>query len=139
MAVALTNLQRDSILHVVYEYAHLVSASDMLAADEKVRLRAPGIHHIQDAFLLGCRKMADFFQCKGRSTDVQSSWYLDHPAKFALTTWDAWKDAIDKQLAHITEARVTGPKSWDGSAVGPLFDELKIAWQTFLHELDPGV
>jgi hypothetical protein len=36
MALALTDVQRDSILHIVYEYAHLVNASDMLAAVEKV-------------------------------------------------------------------------------------------------------
>jgi hypothetical protein len=44
---------------------------------------------------------------------------------------------MDRQLAHITEARAKNPQSWDGSAVGPMFIEMKGAWRKFSSALIP--
>gem|GEM_PF-3977398 len=52
----------DGVVHICYEYANLMSAAhwDMNGC-------APWRTHADDAFLLGCRKMADFFLYTSRS------------------------------------------------------------------------
>lgn len=49
-----------SVRHVVYEYANLVSSGELLALQHAYPINT----HLQDAFLLSCRKMADFFPWK---------------------------------------------------------------------------
>lgn len=123
-----------AIHHVVYEYANLISSGTLLSKP----LRPASNTHIQDAFLLGCRKLADFFLNGGKPEDVKARHYLPKRGvpKFRLTEWKRWHDAMDKQLAHITYRRVHAPQSWDGSRNQTLLEEFRRAWKLFLSKLE---
>src|ERR1035441_3239548 len=103
-----------SVEYVVYEYANLVSAT-------AARQVAPPINtHLQDAFLLSCRKLAGFFlTAKADVTqhDIVAEDFTESPQPYTLPEWQKWKIAMDKQLAHITWKR---DKGWDGTANKPL-------------------
>jgi len=117
----------DAVRHVVYEYSNLVSA-------QMPRVVEPPINtHLQDAFLLSCRKMADFFTGTPQKHDLNANDYTEKSQMYRLPTWEKWAEAIDKQLAHITWKR---DKSWDGSANKPFMAELRAAWKLFLSKLD---
>jgi hypothetical protein len=130
--------RQKAIRDVVYEYANLVSAGELL----KIQHEPPTINtHIQDAFLLSCRKMADFFSKEpaGRfkDTDLTAKSYgvpLFEPLD--LPVWAMWEDAIDFQLAHVSLKRRTEGKTWDGTAVNPMLEEFRRAWRKFLGGLE---
>ena len=125
-----------AIDHIVYEYANLVSAGELL----KKQHEPPTINtHVQDAFLLSCRKMADFFTKKPERDDVCSLHYISGQQS-RLPEWEKWKVAIDKQLAHITFERVKKPKPWHGTKTNPvLLEEFRNAWKRLLSRMDPDV
>jgi hypothetical protein len=119
-----------SVEHVVYEYANLVSA---VGRD----VPAPINTHLQDAFLLSYRKMADFFLTpisKVTKHDIVAEDFTVSLQPYALPEWTSWATAMNKQLAHITWKR---DRSWDGSKLGPFRLELEAAWKLFLANLKP--
>lgn len=120
----------DAVRHVVYEYANLVSAGRLL----ETPLAPPINTHVQDAFLLSVRKMADFFIREPKQHDVAAFDFTTSRVVYSLPTWSQWEVAVDKQLAHVTWKR---DQSWDGSANKPLLQELETAWKLFLSKLDP--
>jgi hypothetical protein len=124
---------QQAINQVVYEYANLVSAGELLKVDH-----APPINtHMQDAFLMSARKIADFFTRQPYPTDLATTDYgIPFKARADLKVWDEWHRAINVQLAHLSMDRVTAPKSFDGAIVnGPLLDELRAEWKRFLSDL----
>jgi hypothetical protein len=133
-------LLRRGIEHVCYEYANLISA-----AHWSINGHAPWRTNVDDAFLLGYRKLRDFLFKDKRSerkgvelADILASDYL--PAGLARTwtlpTWEAeWQAEMDKQLAHITFER---EKEWNHLRWVPTLEsEMRTAWAAFLAVVDP--
>ncbi len=124
-----------AISHIVYEYANLIASGEMLQAAFKPALVPPANTLVQQAFLLSCRKMADFFlQVAPKQDDVNACHYLN--PEFDLPTWREWKEAVNKQLAHITYYRTSRAKAWTGRANQPLLEEFRAAWRQFLARLE---
>src|ERR1700719_2825263 len=98
------------IEHVCYEYANLMSA-----AHWDMRGQASWRTHADDAFLLGYRKLGDFLLNEHRSRmfekDLPDILALDYLAPgqcitWTLPTWNKeWRDAMNKQLAHLSYVR----------------------------------
>ena len=128
------NRVRRAIPHIVYEYANLISSGTLLNQS----LEPPCNTHVQDAFLLSCRKLADFFSNRSKPHDVMARHYFPpkRVPKFRLREWTAWKLVMDKQLAHITYGRVDQPVPWDDSKNHVLLSEFRQAWRRFLSELE---
>ncbi len=123
--------------HVVYEYANLLSCGELLTRPQSPP--PPLNTHVQDGFLLGCRKMADFFLKPPQRNSVSASDYLSDPnTEFHLPVWRKWKKAVNSQLARISYARVKSPQPWDGTTNGPLLDEFRQAWRLLLSKLEAG-
>ena len=127
-----------AIEHVVYEYANLISAGfHSMHAPASVRT------HADDAFLLGYRKLSDFLTSVTRTEDdILAIDFIPLGAipKWQLPIWKGkWNAAMNKQLAHITYARVLSPQSWDHRLWnGKLVGELRDAWGEFLQAIvDP--
>lgn len=126
-----------AIHHVIYEYANLVSSGLHV-------LSAPGCPidtHVQDAFLLNCRKLSDFFSTRATDKpDVKAGHFCGAKGAPAVTLaeWTNWKDAIDKQLAHLSYTRVTGAKPWYGydGTNARLLQEFRAAFRLFLAHID---
>jgi hypothetical protein len=122
---------------VVYEYGHLVFAGHHT-------LTAPGRpldNLIQDAFLLNCRKLAEFFGRRRSQPDIKAVHYCTarHLPIVPLITWTKWGDAIDQQIAHMSYRRVTQPKRWlghDGTNAA-LLSEFQAGFRFFLSHVDP--
>jgi hypothetical protein len=138
-------LLKRGIEHVCYEYANLISA-----AHWSVHGQASWRTHANDAFLLGYRKLRDFLLKPKRSKyklstgqwvenpDILASDYLPLPftRTWTLPLWETeWKQAMDKQLAHISFDR---EKEWDHMKwVLRLEGEMRTAWADFLAAVDP--
>jgi hypothetical protein len=133
-------LLKRGIEHVCYEYANLISA-----AHWSINGQAPWRTNVDDAFLLGYRKLRDFLLKDKRSKrnglelpDILASDYL--PLGFARTwtlpTWELeWQAEMDKQLAHITFER---EKEWNHlNWVPTLESEMRTAWAKFLTVVNP--
>ena len=106
------NELKGGIRHIVYEYGHLVFAGQHT-------LTAPGKpidNVVQDAFLMNCRKLAEFFGNRSSTPKMKAAHYctVRQFPKVALVKWKKWWDAIDNQIAHLSYTRVTAPKPWYG-------------------------
>ena len=123
-----------AITHVVYEYGNL-----MVAGYYSIHGAAPWRTNCDDAFLLGCRKLDDFFMKDKRSVkggqeldDILASDYLppNTTRRWELPIWTSeWRDPMNKQLAHIAYSR---GKGWDHTIWVPkLVDEFRKAWWDF--------
>jgi hypothetical protein len=120
-----------AIHHVVYEYANLVSTGTLL----KGWLAPPINTHVQDAFLLSCRKLADFFRYASRDKpDVLASHYVPE-CNFELPVWQKYHSVANVHVAHISYTRLELRQSWDGSLSGPLLEEMQQAWRLLLDSL----
>lgn len=128
------------IEHVCYEYANLISA-----AHWSIEGRPPWRTNVDDAFLLGCRKLGDFLLKNKRSErkgkelpDILALDYLppDTTRLWALPIWESeWREAKDRQLAHISFDR---EKEWNHLKWVPILEcEMRIAWADFLADVDP--
>jgi len=133
-------LLKRGIEHVCYEYANLISA-----AHWSINGQAPWRTNVDDAFLLGYRKLRDFLfkdkrsERKGQELpDILASDYLPPglARTWTLPTWELeWQVEMDKQLAHITFER---EKEWNHLKwVPPLGSEMRTAWAAFLAVVDP--
>ena len=128
-----------AIHHVVHDYANLVSSGALTQAGPaaKAGVRPPVNTHIQHAFLLNCRKLADFLQRPPKGDDIAVEHFLGKKESFGLPVWNRWGKPMDKQLAHLTYARVTKPTPWDGYKDNKLLlDEFQSAWKKFLAKLE---
>lgn len=130
--------KKATIHHVVYEYANLVSSGELLRKQHPYPINT----HIQDAFLLNCRKMAEFFPNPSgnpdpakhkkdvRADDFVSGFTCDLP------TWKRWEEQMKKHLAHISYIRVEQkPKEWTGEDNERLLDEFRGAWKELYQQL----
>lgn len=128
-----------AIPHIVYEYANLVSAGELLASQHPYSINT----HIQDAYLLSCRKMAEFFPNPARNPrpqkfaeDVRAD---DFVAGFScdLPTWETWRKRMNQRLAHLSYSRIANQeKPWTGKANHLMLVEFRKAWKDFYSQLD---
>jgi hypothetical protein len=125
------------IRDLVYEYANF-----MAAAHFDLEGLAPWRTNCNDAFLLGCRKLGDFFLngLPRYREDVLALDYLppNSSRPWGLPIWTAkWRDDMDKYLAHITYRRTEdrdakGLPHWNHEVwVRPLRIEFNHAWWDF--------
>ena len=130
-----------AVCHIVHDYANLMSSGMLTQAGpaQRAGVHPPLNSHIQHAFILNCRKIADFFKNSSKNDDIVANHFLSTNEKFVLSEWEKWGRAMNKQLAHLTYARVTDPKPWDGYQDNKLLlDEFQSVWKTFLSKLhDP--
>lgn len=132
-----------AVHHVVHDYANLVSSGTMAVAGgyQGQGFIPPVNTHVGHAFLVNCRKMYEFFMYKPSTNvkrdDIRAAHFLSRKVDFDLSNWALWHDAMNKQLMHVTLARVQKPKSWEGHNENKLFlDEFKSTWKKFLRNLD---
>jgi hypothetical protein len=127
--------RRDSVQHLAHDWAMFVRAGKAIETPYKFPLN----HFIQHAFLVECRKFADFFRNKRgfRGVDIiANDFVVTPPFEPELPVWDAWADHMNRQLMHLSYDRVGNTKSWDGNANKPLFAEFTSVWNEFLKSLD---
>jgi hypothetical protein len=119
-------------LYVVHEYANFVSSAEMVTTGQHLGkgFDPPVNTHISHAFLLNCRKMADFFSKRLKEDDVIADDYVPG-FTFQLCKCDLWRDPVNKQLPHITYTRDTDPREITKQANFDMYDELKQAWKIF--------
>ena len=69
--------------------------------------------------------MYEFFMynpsTKADQDDIRAAHFLARAVPFDLSNWALWHDAMNKQLMHVTFARVEKPKKWEGSDKNKLF------------------
>src|SRR6185437_6522419 len=96
-------IRLDAVHHVVHDYANFVSSAEMVMTGKHLgkALDPPLNTHIFHAFLLNCRKMADFFGNRSQDNDVIAEHYVPS-FTFPLPKCDFWREAVNKQLAHTT-------------------------------------
>jgi hypothetical protein len=126
----------DAVAHVVHDYANLVSSGTMaVQGHHKGQLLVPPMNtHVEQAFLLNCRKMGDFFLPPGSThkDDITAAHFLCSEVTFHLRDWSHLRTAMHRQLMHISAARVEDPLPWDGRAWDLLLlAEFKSAWALF--------
>lgn len=137
---SMTDQERNilAVPHVVHDYANLVSSGTMAVAGHHLNhpFTPPTNTHIVHAFLVNCRKMYEFFtyppSTRPEHDDVRAGHYLSQAKTFELREWSEWHDAMNKQLMHVTYARVERPKRWEGHDENRLFlSEFMAAWKAF--------
>lgn len=120
--------------HVVHDYANFVSCGDSIFKTPDPPLNT----HVQHAFLMNCRKMAHFFHHRSNGKDIVAAGFfiLTGKPRFRFPTWNRWADAMDKQMLHLSYARVIRPKPWDGYKENKLFlAEFQACWKLFRDKL----
>lgn len=128
----------DMIQHIVYDCGKLV---EIFKAPE--HRPHPLNHAVERAFLVECRKFADFSQNKRgpmRDPSQQDAIAKDFVSKRfrpTLDMWKKWQDHINRQLMHLSYGRVDDTELWDGSANQPIFGDLCVVWDEFLRCVDP--
>jgi hypothetical protein len=115
-----------AIFHVVYEYANLVSSGELL----RVQHNCPINTHIQDAFLLNCRKMSDFFERHTNGIDIVAADFLGYRPKSGLKKKDV--KMLNNHLAHLKYYRLKVKEQWNGENNEPLLQELRNSWSEFI-------
>jgi len=132
-----------AVHHVVHDYANLVSSGTMAVNGHHLgrRFDPPVNTHVGHAFLVNCRKMYEFFKYKSSikpgQDDIRAVDFLSQEVVFDLSNWSLWHEAMNKQLLHVTYARVENSKEWEGHKENKLFlDEFIKAWKEFRCNLE---
>ena len=126
----------DGIHHVVHDYANFVSSAEMVTTGKHLGkgLSAPVNTHLFHAFLLNCRKIADFFDKRSKEDDVIADDYVPG-FTVKLPNCALWRDPVNKQLTHITYTRWAKPKEITTQANIDMYNEFKKAWKDFQRGL----
>jgi len=128
----------DMLQHIVHDWGKLV---EIFTTPE--HRPSPLNHAVERAFLVECRKFANFFQNKRGPMkdplqhDARAKDFVGKGFRPELHAWKKWEDHINRQLMHLSYGRVDNTDSWDGSANKPIFEELCVVWDEFLQCLDP--
>jgi hypothetical protein len=123
----------DTVHHIVHDYANFVSSAEMQRTGLHMGqyFKPPINTHIFHAFLLNCRKMADFLSCKrNKEDDVIAEDYVSE-FRVSLPNCERWRDPVHKQLQHLTYTRDTNPREITSQACIEMYNELKQAWKGF--------
>src|SRR5712692_7198023 len=123
----------DSIPHIVHDWSNLVAAGTMTGEP----ISPPMNHFVQHAFLVECRKFADFFSNNRGpdGNDVVSKDFQPKRFKPRLPEWKKWRDHMNQQLMHLSLNRVKNKIAWDGSANASLLREFRNVWNEFLKSM----
>ena len=128
----------DMIQHIVHDWGKLV---EIFTTPEH---RPPPLNHaVERAFLVECRKFANFFQNKRgpmkdpSQQDAIAKDFVSKRFRPELGVWKKWQDHINRQLMHLSYGRVDNTGPWDGSANKPIFEDLRLVWDEFLQCVDP--
>jgi hypothetical protein len=131
-----------AVHHVVHDYANLVSSGTMVVNGHHLGkgFEPPINTHLQHAFLVNCRKMYEFLlyspSTNPKYDDIRAAHYLGRVETFDLSNWALWHESMNKQLLHVTFARVERPKQWEGYNENKLFlEEFMKAWTAFRGHL----
>jgi hypothetical protein len=127
-------LKFDAISHIVHDWAMLV---DIFTSTHPKPY--PLNHATERAFLVECRKFANFFKNNRGplNEDAISKDFVSKRFKARLPEWKIWHDHLNRQLLHLSYARVENTTSWTGSANAPLYAEFSSTWAAFLPCIDP--
>ncbi|MGH9632570.1 MAG: hypothetical protein ACRD7E_30050 [Bryobacteraceae bacterium] len=129
--------KRLAVHHVVYEYANLLSTGTRLLETGLDALKPPDNTHVQDAFLLSCRKMAEFFKMqRARQYVIGYDYVRRSTVTFTLSEWAKWSEAADRHVTHISYTRLENVTEWNGTANRPLLEEFRTAWCDFYNAID---
>ena len=122
------------IKHIAHDWSMLVKL-----IDNPHPKPSPLNHATERAFLVECRKFANFFKNNRgpHNEDAVSKDFVNKHFKPKLSVWKKWHDHINRQLMHLSYARVENTESWDGSATAPIYAEMKDTWAKFLPCIDP--
>jgi hypothetical protein len=125
----------DSIIHIIHDWSMLVRAGVMTGQPSA----SPVNHFIQHAFLVECRKFANFFKNNPGPLreDMVAKAFVIRRFKAPLPVWGQWRRHMNQQLMHLSYRRVENKTPWDGSANAPLLNELTDTWEQFLTCLSP--
>ena len=125
----------DSIIHIVHDWSMLVRAGEMTGQPSA----SPVNHFIQHAFLVECRKFANFFKNNPGPLreDMVATEFVIRRLKAPLPVWGQWHRHMNRQLMHLSYRRIENKTPWDGSANAPLLKELTDTWEQFLTCLSP--
>jgi hypothetical protein len=133
----------EAVHHVVHDYANLVSSGTMAVHGHYLGkgFDPPVNTHVGHAFLVNCRKMYEFFMykpsTKADQDDIRATYFLTRAVAFDLSNWALWHEAMNKQLMHVTFARVEKPKKWEGYDENKLFlAEFMKAWKELRRNLE---
>jgi hypothetical protein len=138
---ALTSLERKrskAIVHIVHEYANFVSSAEMVLTGRNTDgtlIKPPVNTHISHAFYLNCRKLADFFLNRKQSDDDILAEHYVEGFKIDLPKFDTLRQAMNKQLAHMTYHRDVNPRMISHNDCKALYAELRKAWGNFRKQL----
>jgi hypothetical protein len=129
----------NAIHHVVHDYANFASSAKMRRKGKDSRgneLVPPVNTHVGHAFYLNCRKMADFLQNKksGQNDDVLAEHYLPG-FKPCLPVYDRLRVTLNKQLTHVTYARISDPHDIQRAECKQMEVEIRSEWRRFLLKL----
>jgi hypothetical protein len=126
--------KRGAILHIVHDWSMLVRLMDNPHPKP-----SPLNHATERAFLVECRKFANFFRNNRgpRKEDAISKDFVSQHFKPKLPVWKKWHEHINRQLMHLSYARVENTEDWDGSANAPIYVEFQDTWAKFLPCIDP--
>ena len=123
-----------AIQHIVHDWSMLVRLIDNPHPQP-----FPLNHATERAFLVECRKFANFFgNIRGRRNEdaVSRDFVGDTHFKPKLPVWNKWHEHINRQLMHLSYGRVENTESWDGSANDPIYREMLDTWDKFLPCVD---
>ena len=84
--------------------------------------------------------MAGFFAGPPTKNPIWSDVFAgDYVGNFTapLDNWLLWKDAVDKQLAHVTHTRGIASKEITAQTDIDMENEIKTAWKAFLNPAPP--
>jgi hypothetical protein len=128
-----TEQQRlDMVIHIVNDYTNLVSAGMLL----KQAHPPPVNTHVQYAFLVECRKFANFFADQRGKNEAIAKDYVARRLGASLPTWKAWHKHMNVHLMHLSYDRLTSTTQWTGHTINrQLLDEFMKAWKLFLSKL----
>jgi hypothetical protein len=86
-----------AVHHVVHDYANFVSSAELAMTGHHLGkvIEAPINTHIFHAFLLNCRKMADFFGKRTKEDDVIADDYVSG-FTVPLPSCDLWREPVNK-------------------------------------------
>jgi|SRR5579862_881858 hypothetical protein len=120
------------IEHVVFEYSNFICAHHYMEANPE---GGALVVLVFNAFLVNCRQLMDFLgKVRSSRRYVLAVHYSRNPYRVLLPVSEKRRDAIDRQLAHISYGRVTDPRSElsDAQTRRDLFAELRGAFRDFL-------
>jgi hypothetical protein len=124
---------REAAKHVVHDYAWLVAAG----TDTGRVMPGRTNHYAERTFLVHCRAFAGFFSSGTDHRDMYARHFVANPRSPQLRAWEKWHKHIDRQLMHLTKARVKNKRPWTGADNELILESFRKTWGEFHAEIKP--